>query len=77
LSICGRANAVGKKDPLGGIPPIGSFLIFKTSKINQHGVSRRRNYKEKGNKNSPKQITIIFNPMNPVNPDSNQWLLRE
>jgi hypothetical protein len=37
------------------------------------GDSRRRNYKEKGNKNSPKQITIIFKP---IHPDSNQWLLR-
>jgi hypothetical protein len=73
LTICGRANAVGKKDPLGGIPPIGSFLVLKASKINHYGISRRRNYKEKGNKNSPKQITVIFNP---IHPDSNQWLLR-
>jgi hypothetical protein len=41
LTICGRANAGGKKGGLGGIPPNGSFLVFKTSKINQHGISRR------------------------------------
>jgi hypothetical protein len=29
------------KGGLGGIPPNGSFLVFKTSKINQHGISRR------------------------------------
>jgi len=40
-------------------------------------ISRRRNYKEKENINSPKQVTIIFNPIHPVNPNSNQWLLRE
>jgi hypothetical protein len=41
LTICGRANAGGKKGGLGGIPPNGPFLVFKTSKINQHGISRR------------------------------------
>jgi len=25
----------------GEFPPNGSFLVFKTSKINQHGISRR------------------------------------
>jgi hypothetical protein len=40
-------------------------------------IIARRKYKEKGDKNSPKQITIIFNPIHPVNHDSNQWLLRE
>jgi hypothetical protein len=42
VSKCGR-----QKDPLEGIPPNGSFLVFKTSKINHHGISRRRIYKEK------------------------------
>jgi hypothetical protein len=37
LSICWWANAGGKKDPLGGIPPNGSFLVFITIKINHHG----------------------------------------
>ena len=64
------------KDPLGGIPPNGSFLVFITSKINLYKIRGRRNYIEKGNKNSPKQLTIIFNPPNSENPDSNQWLLR-
>jgi hypothetical protein len=36
-----RANAGGKKGGLGGIPPNGSFLVFKTSKINYFGISRR------------------------------------
>jgi hypothetical protein len=26
---------------LGGIPPNGSFLVLKTSKINHYGISRR------------------------------------
>jgi hypothetical protein len=46
LTICGRANAGGRKGGLGGIPPNGSFLVFKTSKINHYGISRRRNYEE-------------------------------
>jgi hypothetical protein len=47
LTICGRANAGGKKGGLGRTPPNGSFLVFKTWKIKQHVVSRRRKYKEK------------------------------
>jgi hypothetical protein len=77
LTICGRANADGKKGGGGGNSPNGSFLVLKAPKINHYGISRRRNYKENGNKNSPKQITIIYKPIHPVNPDSNQWLLRE
>jgi hypothetical protein len=40
------------KDPLGGTPPNGSFLVFKTSKINGYGISRILNYKEKGNEST-------------------------
>jgi hypothetical protein len=40
LTICGRANAGGEKGGLWGIPPNGSFLVFKTSKINHYGISR-------------------------------------
>ena len=60
----------------GNAPPNGSFLVLKTSKINKYGISRRRNYEEKGNKNSPLQINIIFNNIHLLNPDSNTWLLR-
>jgi hypothetical protein len=30
-----------KRGGLGGIPPNGSFLVLKASKINHYGISRR------------------------------------
>jgi len=37
LTIDGLANAGGRKGGLGGIPPNGSLLVFKTSKTNKYG----------------------------------------
>jgi hypothetical protein len=49
LTICALGKCARQTDPLGEFPPMGRF-IFKTSKINQYGVSRSLNYEEKGNK---------------------------
>ena len=59
----------------GNAPP--QWVIFSFTNLkNKYGISRRRNYEEKGNKNSPLQINIIFNNIHLLNPDSNTWLLR-
>ena len=41
LTICGLADAGGRKGGLGGIPPNGCLLVLKTLKINKYGISRR------------------------------------